>query len=49
MVYIPLLIGLKTPTDIARVNLLGIIMLWTYAPLIPGLDGAILKNLFLLA
>jgi len=46
MVYIPLLIGLKTQTDQARVNLLGILMIWSFAP---QYQGYLIKSLFILA
>jgi len=49
MVYIPLLIGLKTQTDQARLHLLGIVMVWSFAPLIPQYQGCAIKNLFILA
>ena len=49
MVYIPLIIGCTTHLDKARVHLLGLIMIWTYSPLIPGLLEGVLKNLLFMA
>lgn len=50
MVYIPLVICCtKSQLDKQRVHLLGIVMVWTFAPLIPGENGVALKNLMLAA
>ena len=49
MVYIPMIIGCRTHIDKARVEMLGIGMMWSFVPIIPfEFEGAI-KNLLLLA
>lgn len=44
MVYIPLLFSSETNYEKLRVHLLGIVMIWSFLPLIPGLDGCLIKN-----
>lgn len=52
MVYIPLLISTYAPSTVKpvsqlRVHLLGILMVWSFCPLIPGYPETALKNLLL--
>lgn len=49
MVYVPLLLSAKSQYSKSRVHLLGIVMVWSFMPLIPGLDGCLIKNSMLLA
>ena len=49
MVYIPLLLGAKTDKDWARVSVLGLVMVWSFAPLLPGFTTSVVKNLIILA
>ncbi len=49
MVYIPMIISCNTQIDKARVELIGIAMIWSFVPIIPfEFEGAI-KNLILVA
>ena len=49
LVYVPLMIESLSRGDKGRLHLLGVVMLWSFLPLIPGLDGILIKNMLLIA
>ena len=49
MVYVPLLFSAESQYAKSRVHLLGIVMVWSFMPLIPGLEGCLIKDSILLA